>query len=65
MSSDAYRAIVKSLGLTPCRPSHDGATLHRDRQGEVWRVEDPERFSPERRLALIELLKLRMGVTTH
>ena len=65
MTPDAYRATVKSLGLTPYRPSHGGITIHQDRQGEFWGITDPEPYTPEERVGLIHLLKIRMGISTH
>jgi hypothetical protein len=65
MTSDDYRAIIKSLGLTPCRPSFDGKTLHQDRDGHFQQVPDPEFLATEERRSVIEVIKWRMGITEH
>lgn len=53
MTTGEYKAKIKTLGLTPCRPSMDGATLHQTRDGNFIRIPDPESLSePERRAAL-------------
>lgn len=61
MTSDEYRACIKALGLTPIKPSFEGATLHQDASGEIVRVLDPDDLSPEERIAFYQLLKARMG----
>jgi hypothetical protein len=65
MSPDGYRTMVKSLGLTPCRPSFNRHTLHTDRTGAIHRIPDPEYLSPEEREAMIELIKRELGINTH
>lgn len=51
------------MGLTPIKPSYDGATLHQDRDGEARHVPDPDPLTPEKREALINLLQIRLGYT--
>jgi hypothetical protein len=66
MTSDGYRAVIRSLGLTPCRPSFEGRTLHQTRTGDFQHVPDPELLSPEEREATIALIKFRLGIVdTH
>ena len=65
MTPDGYRAMVRSLGLTPCRPSFNRHTLHMDGKGLFYRVPDPEHLSPQERADTIELLKMRMRITVH
>ena len=65
MTSEGYRAIIRSLGLVPCRPSHDGKTLHSTRDGDFQQVLDPEPLTPDERAGAIDLLKWRMGITDH
>ncbi len=65
MTPEGYRAIVKSLGLVPCRPSHDGKTLHTTRDNDFQQVLDPEPLTAEERVDAITLLKWRLGVTDH
>lgn len=65
MTPEGYRAVVRNLGLTPCRPSHDGKTLHQTRDGEFQQVPDPEPLTPEERQAAIDFLKSIMGINTH
>jgi hypothetical protein len=62
MTSEGYRAIVRSLGLAPCRPSFDGKTLHYNVQTKTYQqVVDPEPLSPDEREAEIQLLKFLLG----
>lgn len=63
MTCDEYRAFIRALGLTPIKPSHDGATLHQDRDGEIIRVIDPEGLSEEEREGLCVLIQARLGIT--
>jgi len=65
MTPDGYRAMVRSLGLTPCRPSYSRHTLHTDGHGAFYRIPDPEHLSPQERADMIELLKARMSISTH
>ena len=65
MTLDGYRAMVKSLGLTPCRPSVNRHTLHRDGDGHIYRVPDPEHLSPEERSKMIDLLRTRLRFNIH
>lgn len=66
MTVDEYRACIKSLGLTPCRPSFQGSTLHQTREHGIFQqVEDPDHLSPEERIAMIALIKLRMGIVDN
>lgn len=65
MDEAAYKAIVRSLGLTPCKPSFQGATLHQDRDGHFQQVTDPDTISDEERASIIALLKWRLGVADH
>lgn len=62
MTADEFRACVKALGLTPIKPSYNGATLHQDSEGEIHRVIDPDELSEEERRAFYELLKDRLGI---
>lgn len=65
MSPDEYRAAIKALGLTPCKPSYQGHTLHQTRDNELQQVRDPEGLTPEERVAAIEFLKWLLDITTH
>lgn len=62
MTPDEYRACIRAFGLTPCGPSYQGSTLHQTREGHFQQVEDPDKYSPEDRASLIQLIKLRMGI---
>lgn len=62
MTCDDYRAVVRSLGLTACRPSFQGNTVHQDRDGGFIQVEDPESLSEEERVAALGMLKFRLGI---
>ena len=62
MTSDDYRACIKSFGLTPCKPSFLGSTLHQSRDGLFHQVPDPEGYTDEERDELIALVKLRIGI---
>jgi len=59
VTSDEYKAVIKSLGLTPCRPSFQGATLHQTRDGDFQQVPDAESLSAEERVSMISMLKFR------
>lgn len=65
MTAAEFRACVHALGLTPRRPSYEGATLHEDRDGGFATIPDPETISAEERKDFLSLLKLRMGITDH
>lgn len=65
MTDDGYRAIIKSLGLTPCRASFDGKTLHQDREGHFQQVPDPDQVAAEERDGVIQFIKWRMGIADH
>jgi hypothetical protein len=65
VTPDGYRAMIRSLGLTPCRPSYNRHTLHSDGRGEIYRIPDPEYLSPEERESMVELIKGRMQIGTH
>lgn len=56
--------MVKALGLTPCRQSADGKTLHqtRDNPPQFQGVPDAETLSPDERVSIIEILKWRLGI---
>jgi len=60
MTVDGYRAAVRALGLTPCRPSFNQTTLHQTRDGNFIQVADPEHLSPDERTAMIGHLKLQV-----
>lgn len=57
MTPQQYRARIKSWGLTPCRPSRDGKTLHVTRTGDFRHVPDPEGLTPEESEAVLELME--------
>ncbi len=65
MTLDQYRARIRSFGLTPCMPSINRHTPHRDREGEVWSIPDPEHLGPEERSAYIGLLKSLLNIVEH
>lgn len=65
MTPDDYRACLKAIGLTPIKPTYDGSTLHRDRDGFISSIPDPETMNQQEREAFIRLLKNRMGITDH
>lgn len=65
MTADEYRACLQALGLTAAKPSYEGATLYVDRDGLHTSVPDPEPFSDDERLALIEMVKSRLGIVSQ
>jgi hypothetical protein len=65
VTSDEYRAAVRGLGLTPCRPSFNGSTLHQTRDGGFQQVPNPEILSEVERPSMIALITWRLGVETH
>lgn len=65
MTPDEYRAIVRAMGLTPVKPSYDGATLHVDREGLHSSIPDPESLSIEERQGMIAIIKSRMQIEDH
>jgi hypothetical protein len=62
LTTQEYRARLRSLGLTPANPSYEGATLHVDRDGMHHSIPDPESLSPEQRAAFLDLLVFGMGL---
>ena len=63
MSPQDYRAYIKSFGLSPCKASFEGKTLHQTREGQFQQVPDPESLSLDERDATIALLKSRLMIT--
>lgn len=57
MTTDEYRTRLRAMGLTPCRPSYEGATIHQDRDGGFRSIPDPEGLSPEERQDVIDLIE--------
>jgi hypothetical protein len=62
VTAEQYRAEIRRLGLTPVKPSYDGATLHVGRDGGITSIPDAETLSPQERESFLKLLKYRMGV---
>jgi hypothetical protein len=60
MTLEGYKAQVRLLGLTPCRPSFNRHTLHADGEGKIYRVPGPEYLSPQERADMIGILKTRV-----
>lgn len=52
------------MGLTPCRPPHDGKTLHQGPNGpfDFQQVPDPDGLASEEREATIKLIKSLRGI---
>lgn len=65
MSPDEYRACIRALGLTPTKPSYEGSTLHVDRNGDHTLIPDAESMPPEQRVAMIQIIKVRLGISNH
>ncbi|MEK9751765.1 MAG: hypothetical protein VW338_00940 [Rhodospirillaceae bacterium] len=65
MTADEYRDCLRAMGLTPAKPSYDGATLHQDAAGQFTSIPNPEQLSPEERLSMIDLIRTRLGITNH
>jgi hypothetical protein len=65
MTPDEYRAIIIASGLTPCRPSFQGSTLHKTSDGEFLQVCDPEHLNSEERAAIVAVVKARLGIADH
>lgn len=61
MTPQEYQATLKALGLTPAKPSYNGATVHQDRDGGFVSIPDPDELLPEERADFIELLIDRNG----
>ncbi|HWU60831.1 MAG TPA: hypothetical protein VN112_02280 [Ensifer sp.] len=57
MTTDEYRAALKMLGLTPVKPSYDGAILHQGRDGCFYTIPNPETLSDEERDNMIDLYR--------
>lgn len=62
MTADEYRAAIKVLGLTPMKPSYNGATLHQDREKQPHIVPDPDSLAGVERRDIIAMLRARLGV---
>lgn len=63
MTPQAYRLLIRSFGLTPCRPSSDCTTLHESRDGALIQITDPEELSFEERDSVIGLIKRSLMIT--
>jgi hypothetical protein len=61
VSPDEYRAQLKALGLTPAKPSYNGATLHQNRDGLFASIPDADELLPEERADFIEMLLIYGG----
>jgi hypothetical protein len=61
MTPDEYKAVVDAVGLTPCKPPFQGSTLHKTRDGKFQQVPNPEHLSPDERVAIIAVIKARVG----
>lgn len=53
------------MGLTHAKPSYDGATLCVDRDGHHTSVPNPETLSADERMAMIDLIKWRLGIVDN
>lgn len=62
MTEAQYRAALKALGLSPGKPSYNGATVHMDRDGMAHSIPDPVQLSSEERDHFIALLKTRISL---
>jgi hypothetical protein len=62
MTPEQYRAAIEMAGLKPCKVALQGSTLHKTRDEVFQQVPDPEHLSPDERVAIISLIKIRIGV---
>ena len=60
MTPNEYRAAIRDLGLTPCKSSYNGSTLHETRDRLYQQVPDPETLLPNERADAIALIKWRL-----
>jgi len=60
LTSAQYKAEIKKMGLTPAKPSYDGATIHRTAAGDHVSVPDPDTLEPEQRPIAIAVIKSRL-----
>ena len=65
MTSEQYRALIKSFGLVPYKKCYDEGTIHKTRDGDFTVVPDPETLSSTEREDMIVLIKIRLGITDH
>lgn len=65
MTPDEYREVIRAMGLTPSKPSYDGATLHADKDGHFTSIPDPETLTADERPDVIEVIKARLGIDNH
>lgn len=63
MTSQEYRARLKAFGLTPKRPSYEGATIYVGRDGALCMIADPEGLDPDEREAMLEIYILQYGLS--
>jgi hypothetical protein len=56
MTNQQYRDRLRALGLTPQRPSYDGGTLYRDRDGQFVTAPDPEQLTADERDSMFQLI---------
>lgn len=63
MTAGEYLAMIRAWGLTPI-PGGQRKTysLYMTREKEVTTIPDPEGLTEEERKAVLEALKLRLGV---
>jgi hypothetical protein len=55
---DEYRAAIRTMGLTPVRPSTGKHTLHRWRDGQLYPIRDPDLLSNDARAAAIDFYRV-------
>ena len=61
MTPEEYKAAVEAAGLTACKSPFQGSTLHKTRDGYFQQVPNPEHLSPDERIAIIAVIKVRVG----
>lgn len=60
MTPDDYWAALTALGVSRMRRLTPESWLCRDRDGELYSVDDPTPFTPNQRLELFALLRRRI-----
>lgn len=66
MTASEYRTLIQQWGLTAIPNGRYGnEALHQDREGQVWRITDPETLSEDERDAMIAVYRRRLGIQNH
>lgn len=66
MTADEYRSVTRGWGLVPVPGARNGNDImHSTRDGMFTYVPDPDTLSDDERVTVIDILRIRLGITNH